>query len=84
MKYNEYPPFCSSVNCITSLSDIQNCRNLQELYIRKNKIADLSEVCWLRDLTKLKSLWLEENPCVQDQGELYVDKAQASVLPSHK
>ena len=34
----------------------------QELYIRKNKIPDLNEICWLRDLPKLKFLWLEENP----------------------
>ena len=61
----------SSVNCISSLADIQNCRNLQELYIRKNKIPDLSEICWLKELGKLKSLWLEENPCVSDHGELY-------------
>ncbi|XP_059085512.1 uncharacterized protein LOC131882366 isoform X6 [Tigriopus californicus] len=60
-----------SVNCITSLSDIQNCKNLQELYIRKNKIPDLSEICWLKELSKLKSLWLEENPCVQDHGDVY-------------
>ena len=60
-----------SVNCITTLADIQNCKNLQELYIRKNKIPDLNEVCWLRDLTKLKNLWLEENPaCNQTQSEL--------------
>ncbi len=63
--------FHNSVNCITTLADIQNCRNLQELYIRKNKIPDLAEICWLRDLTKLKSIWLEENPCVEDHGELY-------------
>jgi len=61
-----------SVNCITTLADIQNCKNLQELYIRKNKIPDLNEVCWLRELTKLKNLWLEENPCCnQTQSELY-------------
>jgi hypothetical protein len=29
---------------------------------RKNKIPDLNEICWLRDLPKLKFLWLEENP----------------------
>lgn len=59
-----------SVNCITTLADIQHCKNLQELYIRKNQIQDLSEICWLRNLTKLKNLWLEENPCAQG-GELY-------------
>ena len=63
--------FFFSVNCITTLADIQNCKNLQELYIRKNKISDLNEVCWLRDLTKLKNLWLEENPCCnQTQSDL--------------
>jgi len=61
-----------SVNCIITLADIQNCKNLQELYIRKNKIPDLNEVCWLRDLTKLKNLWLEENPCCNaQQSDLY-------------
>merc|ERR1712029_1199921 len=61
-----------SVNCITTLADIQNCKNLQELYISKNKISDLNEVCWLRGLTKLKNLWLEENPCCnQTQSDLY-------------
>ena len=62
-----------SVNCITTLADIQCCKNLQELYIRKNKIPDLNEVCWLRDLTKLKNLWLEENPaCNSTQSDLWV------------
>lgn len=59
-----------SVNCITTLADIQYCTNLQELYIRKNQIQDLNEICWLRNLTKLKNLWLEENPCAQG-GEIY-------------
>ena len=58
-----------SVNCITTLADIQHCVNLQELYIRKNQIQDLNEICWLRSLTKLKNLWLEENPCAQG-GEM--------------
>ena len=58
-----------SVNCITTLADIQFCVNLQELYIRKNQIQDLNEICWLRSLTKLKNLWLEENPCAQG-GEM--------------
>ena len=69
--HNGYFIIFYSVNCITTLADIQNCKNLQELYIRKNKIPDLNEVCWLRDLTKLKNLWLEENPsCNQTQPEL--------------
>lgn len=60
-----------SVNSIATLSDIQNCSNLQELYIRKNCIPDISEVCYLRDLPRLKNLWLEENPCAEGDADLY-------------
>ena len=44
---------------------------MQELYIRKNCIPDISEVCYLRDLSRLKNLWLEENPCAEGDAELY-------------
>ena len=65
--------FCvSSVNTISTLSDIQFCKNLQELYIRKNRIPDISEICWLRDLPRLRNLWLEENPCAEGDPELSV------------
>lgn len=60
-----------SVNSIATLSDIGHCKNLQELYIRKNKIPDISEICWLQDLSRLKNLWLEENPCAEGASELY-------------
>eukprot|EP00092_Neocalanus_flemingeri_P006213 GFUD01006686.1.p1 GENE.GFUD01006686.1~~GFUD01006686.1.p1 ORF type:complete len:407 (+),score=111.35 GFUD01006686.1:120-1340(+) len=60
-----------SVNTINTLSDIQNCKNLQELYIRKNQIPDISEICWIKDLPRLKNLWLEENPCAEGDQELY-------------
>jgi len=59
------------VNNISTLEDISHCRNLQELYIRKNKIPDISEICWLRDLPRLKNIWLEENPCSEGGAELY-------------
>ena len=62
--------FLYSVNAISTLSDIQHCQNLQELYIRKNKIPDISEICWLRDLPRLRNLWLEENPCAEGDPEL--------------
>ena len=58
------------MNTITTLVDIQNCKNLQELYIRKNQIPDISQICWLRDLPRLKNLWLEENPCAAGDPEL--------------
>ena len=59
------------MNSISTLSDIQHCKNLQELYIRKNQIPDISDVCWLRDLPRLKNLWLEENPCAVGDPDLY-------------
>ena len=55
------PP--SSLNSIDSLSDFQHCKKLQELFLRKNHINSLRELLWLKDLGKLKNLWLAENPC---------------------
>ncbi|KAK9506068.1 hypothetical protein O3M35_008070 [Rhynocoris fuscipes] len=52
-----------SVNNIDTLADIQYCKRLQDLFVRKNNIKDLNEVCYLKDLHQLKSLWLDENPC---------------------
>jgi len=60
-----------SINSISSLSDVQYCKNLRELYIRRNRIEDLNEVCYLRDLPTLKVLLLLENPCVEKTGTLY-------------
>jgi len=60
-----------SVNSINTLSDIQYCNNLQELYIRKNKIPEINEICWLKDLTRLRNLWLEENPFAEGSSEMY-------------
>lgn len=54
-----------SVNSISSLEDFSHCDNLQELYIRKNNIAELSEIRHLRDLPKLRNLWLADNPCAE-------------------
>ncbi|KAJ9579630.1 hypothetical protein L9F63_004709, partial [Diploptera punctata] len=65
---------CFSVNKIGSLSDFQFCRNLQELYVRKNNIRDLNQILYLQDLPRLKSLWLEENPCAD------VDSYRMTVL----
>ena len=63
------PRFVCSVNEITSLADFAFCVNLEELYIRKNNIQDLSEICHLRNLPKLRNLWLADNPCAT--GDLY-------------
>lgn len=56
-----------SVNKIRSLEDFQHCRNLMELFVRKNEIADLSQILYLQNLPKLKNLWLEENPCASEE-----------------
>eukprot|EP01063_Lacrimia_lanifica_P021324 TRINITY_DN2862_c0_g1_i1.p2 TRINITY_DN2862_c0_g1~~TRINITY_DN2862_c0_g1_i1.p2 ORF type:complete len:204 (+),score=58.34 TRINITY_DN2862_c0_g1_i1:273-884(+) len=54
---------CLSSNKITHLRDFKGLRNLTELYLRKNEIADLDEVQHLKGLPKLKILWLSDNPC---------------------
>ncbi|GFY37675.1 hypothetical protein TNIN_71951 [Trichonephila inaurata madagascariensis] len=65
-----------SVNAISSLEDFSHCNNLQELYIRKNNISELGEIRHLRDLPKLKNLWLADNPCAEsDDYRLTVIRA---------
>ena len=57
-----------SLNSIESLADFQHCKKLQELFLRKNNINSLRELLWLKDLGKLKNLWLAENPCSEENG----------------
>ena len=38
-------------------------QKLRELYLRKNKIEELVEVEYLKELKNLKVLWLAGNPC---------------------
>ncbi|XP_070700979.1 cilia and flagella associated protein 410 [Pempheris klunzingeri] len=52
-----------SVNSISSLSPLAGCLSLCELYLRRNMIPSLSELSHLRPLTRLRVLWLAENPC---------------------
>ncbi|CAO1370305.1 unnamed protein product [Diamesa serratosioi] len=59
------------VNKISTLSDFEDCPNLQELYLRKNNIQEINDLVYLQNLTKLKFLWLEENPCVDSAGPNY-------------
>jgi hypothetical protein len=54
-----------SVNKIASLKEFANCNKLQELYLRKNNIADLSEIRHLTNLPNLRVLWLWDNPCAE-------------------
>lgn len=60
-----------SVNRISTLTDFENCINLQELYLRKNNLTDIDELMYLQNLPKLKNLWLEENPLVDSAGPNY-------------
>ena len=60
--------FYFSLNSIETLSDFQHCKKLQELFLRKNHINSLREVLWLKNLAKLKNLWLAENPCSEGSG----------------
>ncbi|KAI8035146.1 RNA-binding protein 25 [Drosophila gunungcola] len=60
-----------SVNNINTLSSLQNCHRLKELYIRKNKIASFEELNYLTNARSLTSLWLEDNPCVLEAGGTY-------------
>ncbi|KAG1714772.1 Protein C21orf2 [Nymphon striatum] len=57
-----------SVNKIKTLADFAHCPNLQELYIRKNEIENLNDVCYLQDLSNLRSLWLADNPCSEAEN----------------
>ena len=54
-----------SVNKITTIKEFSNCSKLQELYLRKNNIQDLSEIRYLMNNSNLKVLWLCDNPCAE-------------------
>ncbi|XP_036767926.2 cilia- and flagella-associated protein 410 isoform X3 [Manis pentadactyla] len=52
-----------SVNSISSLEPMSRCRQLRELYVRRNRIPSLAELSYLKGLPRLRVLWLAENPC---------------------
>ena len=54
-----------SVNKIATLKDFSCCARLQELYLRKNNITDISEIRFLANLPNLRVLWLWDNPCAE-------------------
>ncbi|KAK9539336.1 hypothetical protein VZT92_004447 [Zoarces viviparus] len=60
-----------SVNSISSLSPLAGCLSLCELYLRRNQIPSLSELSHLRPLTRLRVLWLAENPCCGTDSSQY-------------
>ena len=53
------------MNNISTLEPFGQLVNLQELYLRKNKISDIQEVNYLSRCKRLKVLWLLENPISQ-------------------
>ncbi|XP_049845767.1 uncharacterized protein LOC126298476 isoform X1 [Schistocerca gregaria] len=56
-----------SFNQISTLIDMQYCKNLAELFIRKNLISDINQLCYLQDLPCLRTLWVDDNPCTQSK-----------------
>jgi len=61
-----------SINDMTTLSAMAKCHNLEELFIRNNKITDFRELRHLSRLPKLKILWLKDNPIhVNTERSLY-------------
>ncbi|NXN96256.1 CU002 protein, partial [Rhinopomastus cyanomelas] len=60
-----------SVNGISDLEPLHQCQNLSELYLRKNNIASLNELFYLKNLPRLRVLWLSENPCCGSDPHRY-------------
>ncbi|KAJ7324994.1 hypothetical protein JRQ81_018014 [Phrynocephalus forsythii] len=60
-----------SANNISDLEPINQCQNLTELYLRRNSIASLCQLFHLKNLPRLKILWLSENPCCGPDLHLY-------------
>jgi Leucine-rich repeat (LRR) protein len=55
-----------SVNKIRTLKSFANCKNITELYLRKNNISSLEELYYLKNCKELRILWLGENPISDD------------------
>ncbi|XP_070263191.1 cilia- and flagella-associated protein 410 [Myotis yumanensis] len=60
-----------SVNSVATLEPVSRCQQLSELYLRRNRIASLSELSHLKGLPRLRVLWLAENPCCGADPHLY-------------
>ena len=54
-----------TMNCITTMKPFQNCKRLQQLFLRKNSIRNLSELSYLKDLPNLRNFSLSDNPCAE-------------------
>uniref|UniRef100_A0A673SP81 Cilia- and flagella-associated protein 410 n=3 Tax=Suricata suricatta TaxID=37032 RepID=A0A673SP81_SURSU len=60
-----------SVNSVSSLEPVSRCRQLSELYVRRNRIPSLAQLHYLKGLPRLRVLWLAENPCCGADPHLY-------------
>ncbi|NXP03428.1 CU002 protein, partial [Thinocorus orbignyianus] len=60
-----------SVNGISNLEPLNQCQNLTELYLRRNNITSLNELFYLKNLPRLRVLWLSENPCCGSDPHRY-------------
>ena len=59
------------MNGISDLEPLNQCQNLSELYLRKNNITSLNELFYLKNLPRLRVLWLSENPCCGSDPHRY-------------
>eukprot|EP00111_Clytia_hemisphaerica_P001292 TCONS_00003696-protein len=59
-----------SVNNVYTLQNLSHCPRIKEIYLRKNKISDLKEIKFLRNLPNLQVLWIADNPC-SETNETY-------------
>ena len=70
-----------SVNKISSLKEFQNCKKLEELYLRKNNIREIYEIKYLMELSNLKVLWLWDNPiCLLPYYRDYIIKSLPNLI----
>ena len=66
--------FCLSFSVCIFLLFTPSGPRLRELYLRKNSIRDINEIGCLKNLPKLRVLWLSDNPCAN------VEKYRMTVL----
>lgn len=73
-----------SANKISTLEHISNCQNLTELYLRRNNLHCLSELSHLKGLSRLRVLWLAENPCCEGDQTKYRNTVLRNLPGLHK
>ena len=61
-----------SKNQIKTLKDFQNLINLKQLSLQDNLISDFRELKYLSSCTRLRELWLGQNPISSKPGYRYI------------